>query len=95
MLCCLPHQPSLNDCRLRQVGQLLEASLALGETSEVAPQLRQRLRQCEVAAIVLSSPLTVVSRLCLVFYASMEGCSSCGTMALLAPLNARGVAPLC
>lgn len=46
---------------LHQVHHLLEASLALGDNTEVAPMLRQRLRQCEVAALVLSSPLTVVS----------------------------------
>lgn len=48
---------------LHQVHQLLEASLSLGDDTEVAPMLRQRQRQCEVAALVLSSPLTVVSKL--------------------------------
>ncbi|KAI7844034.1 hypothetical protein COHA_002374 [Chlorella ohadii] len=46
---------------LHQVHHLLEASLALGDNTEVAPMLRQRLRQCEVAALVLSSPLTVLA----------------------------------
>lgn len=48
---------------LHQVHQLLEASLSLGDDTQVAPMLRQRQRQCEVAALVLSSPLTVVSKL--------------------------------
>lgn len=46
---------------LRQVQQLLMASLALDDTSAVAPMLMQRLQQCEATILVLSAPLVVVS----------------------------------
>lgn len=44
---------------LRQVEALLQASLGLSHTTEVAPLLQQRLQQCGAAIVVLSLPLAV------------------------------------
>lgn len=42
---------------LRQVEQLLRASLSLNDSSAVAPLLRQRIQLCGAAISLLSAPL--------------------------------------
>lgn len=46
---------------LRQVDQLLRASLALNESSAVAPLLRQRIQLCGAAITLLGAPLAVTA----------------------------------
>lgn len=42
---------------LRQIEQLLRASLELNHDSEVAPLLQQRIQQCAASIALLSAPL--------------------------------------